>query len=172
MTTVDISAVCKAPPGSPSSIEVISQYVDVKLTYTYTGRKAAELTTLLTSKDAEQCFRTVFDPGRIALQECLYFIALNKANRLIAISCLSTGSTVGTVCDIKLMLIHLIALNCQTVILCHNHPSGNLNPSTADREFTIKFRSACNLLDIRLMDHVILSPDEGQFYSFADNGDI
>lgn len=172
MTTLNVLDSCKPPPGSAFSLEVSPRYIDVSLSYTYTGKITTELTQIITSKDAERCFRSMYQPGKIALQESFHFMILNRANRLLALIHLSTGGTTGTVCDIKLMLIYLIAFNSHSVIICHNHPSGNLNPSDADRQFTIKFKAACSLVDIRLMDHVIISPDEGAYYSLSDNGDI
>jgi DNA repair protein RadC len=56
------------------------------------------------------------------------------------------------------------------IIISHNHPSGNLNPSEADRTLTEKVKKACDLMDIKLYDHIIVSPYEGAYYSFADEG--
>ena len=80
----------------------------------------------------------------------------------------SRGIT-GTVADPKLILGVALKSAATGIILAHNHPSGNLQPSTADLEITKKIESACKFLDIKLLDHIIISPT-GQFYSFIDEG--
>ena len=67
-----------------------------------------------------------------------------------------------------------IAINCASsgVIISHNHPSGAMRPSSSDRDITIKINQALELFNIRLLDHIIVSPIRGDYYSFADNGDL
>jgi DNA repair protein RadC len=84
----------------------------------------------------------------------------------------STGGLTGTVADIRLILgIALKACACN-IIISHNHPSGNLKPSMADKEITTRLKEAGKLMDISLLDHIIISPSEGQYFSFADEGEI
>jgi len=97
-------------------------------------------------------------------------ILLNRANRVIGIFNLSTGGTVGTVAEPKLVFASSILRNASSIILAHNHPSGNLKPSTADTELTKKMKEAGKLLDIPVLDHLIVT-SEG-YYSFADEGII
>jgi DNA repair protein RadC len=83
---------------------------------------------------------------------------------------LSTGGITGTVADPRLLFTASLKLNTCGVILAHNHPSGNLQPSRADEELTNKIKHAGNFLDIKVLDHVIVH-SEG-YYSFADEGNI
>jgi DNA repair protein RadC len=110
-----------------------------------------------------------FDKNTIALQEQFIVLYLNRANLVLGGHKVFTGGLTGTVADVRLILgIALKACAC-SIIISHNHPSGNLKPSGADQELTNKLKEAGKLMDITLLDHIILSP-EGTFYSFADEG--
>ena len=80
---------------------------------------------------------------------------------------ISSGGLTGTVCDPKIIFQYALQTNASGIILAHNHPSGNLQPSQADIQITEKVREAGKLLDIALLDHLILT-GEG-FYSLTDN---
>ncbi|MBA7590221.1 hypothetical protein ES708_32334 [subsurface metagenome] len=71
--------------------------------------------------------------------------------------------------DVRLIFQGAIKANASGIIVCHNHPSGNLNPSESDNKITRKIKEAGALLDIQLLDHLIIISD-GSYYSFADNG--
>ena len=92
---------------------------------------------------------------------------LNRSNRVLGISSLSKGGTTGTVVDIKLLLQYIIKSNANAIIMCHNHPSGNLHPSEADIAITRKVKDSAKLMDIQLLDHFIVIP-EGKYYSMGD----
>lgn len=109
-----------------------------------------------------------FPPETICLQEQFVVLYLNRANRVIGSYQLSKGGITGTVADIRLILSVALKTAATGLILAHNHPSGNLNPSEADKQITNKIRQAAKLLDIELIDHIIIS-SEG-YYSFADDG--
>ena len=102
------------------------------------------------------------------LYESFYIILLNSGNRLIKTVCVSEGGISGAVVDLK--KIFKIALDNFTtgMLLAHNHPSGNLNPSESDKKLTKKIIGAGQLLDINVIDHIIISSDG--YYSFSDNG--
>ncbi len=104
------------------------------------------------------------------LQEEVKAILLNRANQVIGVFELSKGGITGTVIDIKLLMS--VALKCvaSSIVIIHNHPSGNLNPSKEDIRITKKIKEAGDYLDINLLDHLIISK-EG-YYSFADEGDL
>jgi DNA repair protein RadC len=110
-----------------------------------------------------------FPEDTIALYETFVVGYLNRANRLIGVYELSKGGITGTVADPRLVLSVALKTAATGVVLCHNHPSGNLQPSSADIEITKKIDSACKFLDIKLIDHIILSPI-GHFFSFIDEG--
>lgn len=100
-------------------------------------------------------------------REEFYMLLLNRANRLIGWYRVSQGGITGTVADIR--IIFSIALKClaSSIVVAHNHPSGNLQPSHADKDLTRKIKEAGELLDINLIDHMILTVDSS--FSFADN---
>jgi DNA repair protein RadC len=81
----------------------------------------------------------------------------------------SKGGISGTVTDVRVILQAAIKTNASGIIVCHNHPSGNLNPSESDSKLTQKIKEAGNIMDIQLLDHLILTTDDN-YYSFADNG--
>jgi len=169
--TGSLSVIDRIPQPEIFPFKLVTRFVNVRLHYEYVTKDPNALTQIIRSKDAEQCFRTVFDPNQIALQESFYCMLLNRAHRVIAILQPFVGATNHCVVDIKIIVMHIIALNAQSIILCHNHPSGNLQPSTSDRELTIKVKHTCGLLDVRLFDHIILAPGDG-YYSFVDQGDL
>jgi len=102
--------------------------------------------------------------------ESMGVVFLNRANKIIGHAILSLGGITGTVCDIRVLFS--LALNCLacSIILWHNHPSGNLRPSEADRKLTQKVKEGGTLLDIKLLDHLIVT-DTG-YFSFADEGEL
>ena len=87
---------------------------------------------------------------------------------MIHFQIVSEGGITGTVADPRIILKKALEQNAVSIILCHNHPSGNLRPSRADEELTVKIKGAAHFLDIRVLDHIIVS-DDG-YYSFADEG--
>jgi len=100
--------------------------------------------------------------------EEFWMIILNRANKIINMKRISSGGVSGTVTDIKIILKIAVEKTASGIIVCHNHPSGNIKPSNADINLTKKLKSACELVDISFLDHVIVSYDN--FYSFADEG--
>jgi DNA repair protein RadC len=121
------------------------------------------------SLDAYNIVATFFPSSKIALQEKFVAMYLNRANRVLGVYELSNGGISGTVVDIRLLLSVALKTAASGIILCHNHPSGNLQPSTQDEEITKKIIAASKLLDITILDHMIVSP-ENSFYSFAEEG--
>lgn len=103
-------------------------------------------------------------------QEVFAVVFLNRANKINHFEIVSEGGITGTVADPRIILRKALEENAVSLILCHNHPSGNLKPSIADQELTIKIKEAARYFDIKVMDHVIVS-DEG-YFSFADEGMI
>ncbi|WP_018626421.1 RadC family protein [Niabella aurantiaca] len=100
--------------------------------------------------------------------EVFAVIFVNQNNVAIHFEVVSKGGITGTVADPRVILKKALEKNAVGIILAHNHPSGNLSPSKADAFLTHKIREAAKFLDIRVMDHIIVS-DEG-YYSFADEG--
>ncbi|HEY4155284.1 MAG TPA: DNA repair protein RadC, partial [Puia sp.] len=114
----------------------------------------------------------VADYLRVTLQdncrEVFAVLFLNQANRVNHFEVVSQGGITGTVADPRIILKRALESNAVNVILCHNHPSGNLRPSKADEDLTYKIREAAKYFDIKVIDHIIVS-DDG-YFSFADSG--
>jgi DNA repair protein RadC len=95
-------------------------------------------------------------------------VYLNRANKINHFEIISEGGISGTVADPRIILRKAIEADAVSLILCHNHPSGSLRPSRADEQLTEKIREAASYLDMKVLDHIIVS-EEG-YYSFADEG--
>jgi len=102
------------------------------------------------------------------LHEEFYVLYLNNANRLLGEERISMGGLAGTIADVRIIFSYAIKYLSTSIILIHNHPSGNPKPSQLDIDQTKKIKEAGKLLDIRVLDHVIIA--ETGFYSFADEG--
>ena len=101
-------------------------------------------------------------------REIFAVIFLNRANKIVHFEIISEGGITGTVADPRIILKKAIENNATAIILCHNHPSGNLKPSAADEMLTKKIKTAASFIDILVTDHIIVS-NEG-YFSFADEG--
>ena len=95
-------------------------------------------------------------------------LLLNQANKVLHFELVSQGGLTGTVADPRIIFRKALEHGATGVILCHNHPSGNTNPSQADKLITQKIKQAGEQLDIRVLDHLIIA--ESGYYSFADEG--
>ncbi|WP_424495114.1 RadC family protein [Salinimicrobium sp. GXAS 041] len=100
--------------------------------------------------------------------EEFWIIYLNNSNKVIDQLQLSKGGITGTLVDVRLALKKALELGATSIILSHNHPSGNLNPSSADKQLTQKLKTAGESLDIKILDHIIVT--EKSYFSFADEG--
>lgn len=93
---------------------------------------------------------------------------LNRANKVLGVFEVSTGSTTATVADPKIIFAAAIKANASGIIIAHNHPSGNLSPSQQDIDLTRKVKDGGKILEVQLLDHVIITTES--YYSFADEG--
>ena len=100
--------------------------------------------------------------------EEFWIIYLNNSNKVIDQLQLSKGGITGTLVDVRLALKKALELGATSIILSHNHPSGNLSPSSADKQLTQKLKTAGESLDIKILDHIIVT--EKSYFSFADEG--
>ena len=119
-------------------------------------------------KESKQAFEIMLPVIGYLTYEEFWIITLSRANTVKRLHCISEGGVEGTVADPK--KIFRIALDdyASGIILCHNHPSGNLKPSDSDIKLTRKCREAGSFLDLNVIDHLIVS--QAGYYSFADNG--
>lgn len=131
--------------------------------------KSNELPKITTSCEANSLLRNVWS-NKIELCEEFIVLLLNNSNKCLGWTKISQGGYTGTVVENKLILVTAIKTAATGIIIAHNHPSGNIQPSQADLHLTKKLNECCKLLDIKLIDHIILSGDTETFYSFADEG--
>lgn len=142
---------------------------EVKLMYK-TKQKASERPKVLSSENVYKLLLNCFDADTIEFREYFKVLLLNRANQVLGVFNVSEGGIAETVVDIRLILQSAILSNASGIILCHNHPSGNINPSQSDNNMTRKINQACEIMDISLLDHIIITPDK--YYSYADEGEI
>jgi DNA repair protein RadC len=119
------------------------------------------------SHDAANYIRQFYDDD-IEIYESFFLLLLNRANNTTDFVKISQGGISGTVIDVKLIAKYAIENLASNIIIAHNHPSGNIEPSQADISITDKVIKSVNLFDIKVLDHIILTSDEHK--SFADNG--
>lgn len=131
-------------------------------------RKLAEVEERLVVRTARDLYNH-FHP-KLADQpvEEFWVMLLNNACRVIDSRCVATGGITEVTVDVRLVLREAILGRATAIVLCHNHPSGNVRPSRQDDQLTDRLRQACDLMNIRLMDHIVLT--DGRFYSYADEG--
>ena len=121
--------------------------------------------TIKSSREIATYLKTVLQDFQY---EVFAVIFLNRANKIKHFEIVSKGGIAGTVADPRIILKKAILEEASSIILSHNHPSGNVKPSKADEEITQKIKQAAALIDIKVLDHIIVS-DEG-YFSFADEG--
>lgn len=122
------------------------------------------------SNDAATFFRTIFNQDTILWTEESAMICLNRANEVIGYFKVSSGGTASTIMDAKVIFTQALQSGAHSIILAHNHPSGNINPSDLDVELTNRLVKGANLLDMRVLDHIILT--DKSHSSMADEGYI
>lgn len=120
---------------------------------------------VLSSKDIAAYLKAQLEYKK---HEVFAVVFLNKANRINHYEIISEGGITGTVADPRIILKRALEHDAVSLVLCHNHPSGNLRPSKQDQELTNKIKEASGYFDIKVLDHIIVS-EEG-YYSFADEG--
>lgn len=133
----------------------------------YVADVTVEKPKIMDSASISKVFRESYDEGEIDYRESFKIAYLNKANKVVGIHTISIGGTDVTVVDLKILFTGALLSNATSIILCHNHPSGNLSPSVQDDMLTKKIVEAGKILDIRVLDHVIIS--RSGHYSYSDN---
>ncbi len=142
---------------------------EIQITYKNNGsRNHLKITD---SRDANKIIMDSWDMDCIELYESFKVLFLNNGNLVKGICTFSMGGLTGTMVDIRLIFATALKTLSTAIILTHNHPSGVIIPSKADIQLTEKIVKAGNLLDIKVLDHIIVTP-HGSFYSFANAGKI
>ncbi|MDM1408247.1 JAB domain-containing protein [Myroides sp. DF42-4-2] len=130
--------------------------------------KASERPRIDSSYSAFEVALKAWDENKIELLEQFKVLMLSNNNRVLGVLEISSGGITGTIVDIRLLFAALLKTKATACILVHNHPSGKLQPSEADKQITIKIKQASQILDIALLDHLIITSES--YYSFADEG--
>ena len=129
--------------------------------------KAEERKTILSSKDVYECLYPLMCD--LLTEEC-WVLLLNQASKVIDEVKISAGGLTATAVDVRCILREALLKRASAIALCHNHPSGNIRPSREDDVLTRQVEQATQCMNIRFVDHVILT--DGAFYSYADEGRI
>jgi len=138
---------------------------EISVSYSNSNQKKLKVKN---SKESYKMLLNSWDKNIIELQEEFKVLLLNRSNSILGVYSMSKGGVAGTVVDPKLVFSVALKCNASSIIVCHNHPSGNLVPSEADKNLTQKLKIAGQYLDITLLDHLIITKES--FYSFADSG--
>lgn len=128
-----------------------------------------DLYKIKSSSDAAKLLFDHWNKDTIELNECFKVLLLNNSNIVKGIYEVSSGGITGTVVDVRMLFAVALKTLSTSIIIAHNHPSGNLNPSEADKSLTKKIQKGSQFLDIKLLDHLIIVPS-GSYFSFCDEG--
>ena len=151
------------------SVSELYKIAEIELVYR-TNVKASQRPQVTTSKEVYQILMQCWDKNKIEFVEQFKILLLNRGGRVLGIFEVSSGGVSGTIADPKLIFSAALKANASSLILAHNHPSGNTAPSEADRALTKKVKKAGELLEISVLDHVIVTT-EG-YRSLADEGEM
>ena len=145
------------------------KYQVQEIEVSYTGKIPTQQWQIKSSQDAANVLQSVWNENTIALQESFAVLLLNNSNHVKGIYKLSTGGVSATLVDIRLLFAVALKSVTTGLILAHNHPTGRMDPSNLDKQLTKRIVDAAAYFDIKVLDHIILSPFD-EYYSFADNG--
>ena len=145
------------------------EVAEVKISY-QPKMKACNRPKIVSSRAAFELLYGRWDEDTLEFVESFKVILLNRANRVLGVSQIGIGGTSSVVVDQKLVFIVALKANASSLILAHNHPSGDTSPSEQDRRITKKLVEIGRVLDIAILDHIIICPDK--YFSFADEGEL
>jgi DNA repair protein RadC len=141
------------------------EVAEIKVSYSNTNLERIKITS---SQALYSLVLKQWNLDLIEFQEEVKIVLLNRASIVLGMHELSKGGISGAVVDIRIILGIALKCNATSIVLVHNHPSGNLEPSEPDKSITQRLKEASKLLDLNLLDHLIITK-EG-YYSFSDNG--
>ena len=143
-----------------------SNLAEIKITYR-NKQKFSEMKKICNSMNAFDLLSSIWS-DQIDYKEEFLVLCLNRSNKALGYSIISSGGISGTVADPKIIFQVALKSNASNIILAHNHPSGNPQPSESDMKLTKKIRQAGEMLDLPVLDHIILTSES--YFSFADEG--
>ncbi|KAF2508713.1 JAB domain-containing protein [Flavobacterium zhairuonense] len=144
-----------------------NQVAEIQLIYK-TKVKASDRPYISSSKTVYQLALQFWNPDTIEFFEQFKILLLNQSNKVLGMYEVSSGGIAGTSVDLRLIFAAAIKANAVSLIMIHNHPSGQVKPSDADKQITNKVKEAGRIMDITLLDHLIITPET--YYSFIDDG--
>lgn len=144
-----------------------NQVAEIQLIYK-TKVKASDRPYISSSKTVYQLALQFWNRDTIEFFEQFKILLLNQSSKVLGIYEVSSGGISGTVVDLRLIFASALKANAVSLIMIHNHPSGQVKPSEADKQITRKVREAGSILNITLLDHLIITPET--YYSFVDEG--
>lgn len=150
-------------------LKVIQVEAVLELIRRYNKEPMQENPAVRSSKDIFDIMRP--EIGHLPHEE-MWVLILNRSNKVVKRWQASKGGLTHTVLDLRMLIKEVLLENATGVILCHNHPSGQLKPSTSDDQLTRKCAEACKLMDISFLDHIIVGASSTDYYSYSDNGRI
>ena len=142
-----------------------SNLAEIEIKYS-TRVKPSEMEKVVTSSDAYNVLKQIYPS--LEHKEYFYMLCLNRNNKVLGYSLISMGGLSGTLVDVRIVMQTALKASACSIILSHNHPSGNTMPSGADKDINNKIKEAGKLLDIPVLDHLILTSES--YLSFADEG--
>lgn len=143
------------------------EVAEIKVSYSTVSTPKIKITSV---NRAFEVLLSLWDLDTIELQEEFKILLLNRANEVLGIYPLSKGGITGTVVDSRLIFAVALKCNATGILLCHNHPSGNLKPSDNDITLTRSIKKCADFLDITLIDHLIIT--KNGFFSFSNEGKL
>lgn len=132
--------------------------------------KKSELIKIDSAETAYNIFKKIFNADTFNWSEEFIMLCLNNSNKVVGFYKISSGGMTGTVVDVRMIFTTALKCLATNLIIAHNHPSGTLRPSEADKAITKKIKEAGKILDITLLDHLIIT--EESFYSFSNEGTL
>jgi DNA repair protein RadC len=149
-------------------MQALTTVAEIQVSYQPAGKPIHKIST---SKDAYDILMNYYPQETIHLKEHFVVLYLNNANKVMGVYRLSEGGMTATVADVRIVLGIALKVAARGLIISHNHPSGEIQPSGADKAITKKLKEACLLMDLTLCDHIIVSGN-GDYYSFCDGGEM
>ncbi|MEN0009488.1 JAB domain-containing protein [Flavobacterium nitrogenifigens] len=146
-----------------------NQVSEIQLIYK-TKVKASERPYITSSRTVYQLALQFWNPDTIEFFEQFKILLLNQSNKVLGMYEMSSGGIAGTSVDLRMIFAAALKANAVSLIMIHNHPSGQVKPSEADKQITRKIREAGRIMDITLVDHLIITPET--YYSFVDEGTL
>ena len=140
-----------------------------QITVSYKDADSSRRTLIRSSKDSYNILRSIYEDCMQHHEEC-WAMFLNNSGKMLGISCISKSGINAALVDIRIILQTALVSHATSIILSHNHPSGNIRPSAEDNRLTTRLQQAARTMDIALCDHLVVS--DGAYYSYADEGKL